>query len=104
MDVSRDSHSQLYVPHLSFTKPFGFKVVSAMETLNVRSVSVYPCRFPRVGYWQKPDISVCGPDILNENFLPDFLTPVHYSWNTIPHIPTTSPHLFLLFPPHILQF
>ncbi len=70
--VSRDSHSRLCVSHPSFSKPFGVRVASVMAALNVPSVSVSPCRYHRVGYWQFQDISVCGTSISNKNLLRDY--------------------------------
>lgn len=72
VSVSHDSRSHLYVSHPSFPKPFGFRVASAMVALNVPPLSVCPYRFHRVGYWQFPQISVCGPAIANKNLLSDY--------------------------------
>ncbi len=73
----------LYVSHQSLPKPFGVRVASVVQTLNVPSVSVSPCRYPRLGYCQFQDISVNGPAIANENLFPDYESPAlfieHYS-------------------------
>ena len=58
----------------SFPKPFGFRVASVMEQLSIPSLVICPHRFPKVGYWQFPSISVCGPTITNKNSLPECLS------------------------------
>lgn len=68
--ISHDYHSQQYVNRPSFPKPFGFRVASAMEQFPIPHISVCPHRLPRVGYWQLPSVSVCGPAIANKNSIP----------------------------------
>ena len=68
--VTKNSRSQLYISRLSFPKPFGFRVMSLLESLSLASIPVCPVRFPRVGYWQLPCVSVCSPVINNKNAVP----------------------------------
>ena len=68
--VVRDSGSHLFLSRPSFPKPFGFRVMSSLESLSVPSLPVCPVRFPRVGYWQLPCVSVCAPVIANKYALP----------------------------------
>ena len=67
--VSHDSQSRLYVGRPSLPKPFGYRVSLSMETLSVQSVPICPFRFPKVGFWQLPQISVCSPDIAKKGDL-----------------------------------
>ena len=69
MAVSRDFRSPHYLTRPSFPKPFGFRVASVMEDLSIPSLTICPHRFPKVGYWQFPPVSVCGPAITNKNSL-----------------------------------
>ena len=70
--VVRDSTSHLFLSRPSFPKPFGFRVLSSLESLSVPSLPVCPVSFPRLGYWQLPCVSVCAPVVANKYALPPY--------------------------------
>ena len=88
--VSRDSRSPQYAARPSFPKPFGHRVTLIMQDLSIPLIVVSPQRFPKVGYWQFPQVSVCGPNIANKNSIPNcqshalFLEHSHTHNNSIP--------------------
>lgn len=67
--VSRDFRSQLHTARPSFPKPFGFRVASTMEVMSVPSHPVCSHRFPRIGFWQLPRVSVCSSAYLNKKLI-----------------------------------